>query len=68
MLRTVKHLACLVDQNGWTFKAIPKIVSIGSIVEGVGAIDWRATHMPANHIGLIGLGVVAILAISAASI
>jgi hypothetical protein len=32
----------------------------------VGAIDWRSTHMSANHIGLIGLGVVAILAISAA--
>jgi hypothetical protein len=32
---------------------------------GVGAIDWRSTQMPANHIGLMKLGVIAILAISA---
>jgi hypothetical protein len=33
-VRTVKYAACLVDQYGWTFKAIPKIVSIASTVEG----------------------------------
>jgi hypothetical protein len=60
-------VACSLNQYGWAFKAIPKIVSIASIVEGA----ERSTGdrpMPTNHIGLVRLGVVSILAISAAPI
>jgi hypothetical protein len=50
-----------------TFLAIPQLAIIASTVEGVGRFDWRSTHMTANHIELLGLSVLILVATATVS-